>query len=225
MLHLFFLFAGYDELASAVTTECSASSLTIHLFTTLLPNFDHTNFHLNNESCKGNQFNDTHIIFNTRLNECGTFIQTYNDSVTYINFLQGYNKEKSNHSEKIPTKLEVKCKIRRHFLLENVSNSLSIPKASMKLRTSVNVSSLPFVTKIHSLGQPTRKPSLKTEIEFSVKPTAKMTPEISVEKEKTSPPPLKLEEKMPVKQEKTPLAQPLAEPLAKTLAQEEGKIL
>lgn len=228
----FFLFAGYDELASAVTTECSASNLTIHLITTLLPNFDHTNFHLNNETCKGSQFNDTHIIFYTRLNECGTFIQTYNDSlVTYINFLQGYYKEKSNHSEKIPaTKLEVKCKIiRQHFPQENVSKSLSIPKASMKPRNSVNESSLPFVTKIHSSGQPTTKPSLKKEIEFSVKPTAKMTSEISVEKEKTSPSPLKLEGKKSAKQEKTPSAQPLAEPLVQsltqTLAQEKGKIL
>lgn len=227
-----FLFAGYDELASAVTTECSASNLTIHLITTLLPNFDHTNFHLNNETCKGSQFNDTHIIFYTRLNECGTFIQTYNDSlVTYINFLQGYYKEKSNHSEKIPaTKLEVKCKIiRQHFPQENVSKSLSIPKASMKPRNSVNASSLPFVTKIHSSGQPTTKPSLKTEIEFSVKPRAKMTSEISVEKEKTSPSPLKLEGKKSAKQEKTPSAQPLAEPLVQsltqTLAQEKGKIL
>lgn len=222
----FFRFAGYDELASAVTTECSASNLTIHLITTLLPNFDHTNFHLNNETCKGNQFNDTHIIFYTRLNECGTFIQTYNDSVTYINFLQGYYKEKSNHSEKIPAKLEVKCKIRRqHFPQENVSKSLSIPKASMKPRNSVNASSLPFVTKIHSSGQPTTKPSLKTEIEFSVKPTAKMASEISVEKEKTSPSPLKLEGKKSAKQENIPLAEPLVQSLAQTLAQEKGKIL
>ena len=224
-----FFFAGYDELASAVTTECSASNLTIHLITTLLPNFDHTNFHLNNETCKGNQFNDTHMIFYTRLNECGTFIQTSNDSVTYINFLQGYYKEKSNDSEKIPTKLEVKCKIRQHFPQENVSKSLSIRKASMKPRNSVNASSFPFVTKIHSSGQPTTKPSLKTEIEFSVKPTAKMTSEISVEKEKTSPSPLKPEGKKSAKQEQTPLAQPLAEPLvqslAQTLAQEKGKIL
>ena len=167
---------GYDDLPTAVTTECSAGNLTIHLFTTLLPTFDHTNFHLNNKTCKGNQFNDTHIILNTKLTECGTVKQTYNDSVIYFNSVQGYYKE-SRHSKIIPAKVAVKCEALKHFSPVNGSKSASIAKTLRKSRPSVNVSSqLSVTTEVHLSGQPTVNTSLRTELNLSVKPTIIATP-------------------------------------------------
>ncbi|KAL9989218.1 hypothetical protein ACROYT_G003742 [Oculina patagonica] len=84
--------------------------MVIFLTKKYLANFNHSSFHLNNNSCTGRQLNHSHIILQTGLNDCGTVNRSYNGSYIFTNLVHGYLKNTDNRSSKnIVTTFVVKC--------------------------------------------------------------------------------------------------------------------
>ena len=76
-----------------------------------LPNFNHSSFRLNNNSCKGRQLNRTHIILQTGLSDCGALTQSYKGLLIYTNIVHGYLKNPKNSSlDNITTTFTVECR-------------------------------------------------------------------------------------------------------------------
>lgn len=101
---------GYAELDRSIHFECPGNGMAIFLTKKHLPNFNHSSFHLNNNSCTGQQLNHSHIILQTGLNDCGTVNRSYNGSFIYTNLVHGYLKNTDNHSLKnIASTFVVEC--------------------------------------------------------------------------------------------------------------------
>lgn len=100
----------HDEFSNSVKYDCFSNSIAISLTKNRLSNFNHALFHLNNESCTGQQINTTHIRLQTELNDCGTLKQILgNGSVIYTNRVYGYIKGQKNKPGSASKTYKVKC--------------------------------------------------------------------------------------------------------------------
>ena len=104
---------GYEELVMyrSINIQCTENGITILLTKKHLPSFDHSSFHLNNNSCTGHQLNHSHIILETGLSDCGTIKRSFNDSYdVHTNLVQGHLKNLYNgRSKNITTRFAVEC--------------------------------------------------------------------------------------------------------------------
>ena len=93
-----------------INIQCSGNGMTIYLTKKLLPSFNHSSFHLNNNSCTGHQLNHSHIILETGFSDCGTIKRRFKGSYFHANLVQGYLKNpRKCSSENITTRFAVEC--------------------------------------------------------------------------------------------------------------------
>ena len=95
----------------SVNILCLGNDMTILLTKKHLPSFNHSSFHLNNNSCTGHQLNHSHLVLQTGLSGCGTIKRRFNGSYIYANLLQGSLNNPNNYSSwNISTTFAVQCK-------------------------------------------------------------------------------------------------------------------
>ena len=111
---------------SYTNIKCSGNGMAIFLTKKLLPSFNHSSFHLNNNSCTGHQLNHSHIILETGFSE-----RSFNGSHVHENLEHGYLKNPRNCSLKnITTRFDVECKEPALAARNNMSSEshLNLPK-------------------------------------------------------------------------------------------------
>lgn len=132
----------------------------------LFANLNHAFFHLNDKTCKQKQLNGTHIIFQFKLNECGTINQTYKGSIIYINFLHGYVKERnSNYSKNFTKLLTTKCQ-----LFDNVTRNASDSvrhQDHQNFGNNKNFVDIEEEKKLEMFGKPTMQSLIKPEMQLT----------------------------------------------------------
>lgn len=160
---------GYDNFSDAITTRCSTNNFAIFLRKRIFQNFNHASFYLNNKTCKGNQFNDTHITFRFKLAECGTIKRTYNGSTIYTNLICGHLKE-HNDSNNFSVFLTAECKVPDNATA-NTSNSIpqqDNPTPLIITDTNESKEKKRETTLLPSVGEKMQA-SVRTEMQTSVK--------------------------------------------------------
>ena len=167
----FFSFpSGYDNFSDAISTRCSTNNFAIFLRKRIFQNFNHASFHLNNKTCKENQFNDTHITFRFKLAECGTIKRTYNGSTIYTNLICGHLKE-HNDSNNFSVFLAAECKIPDNATA-NTSNSVpqqDNPKPLIITDTNESKEKQPGKTTTLPSVEEKMQASVRTEMQTSVR--------------------------------------------------------
>ena len=111
---------------SYTNIKCSGNGMAIFLTKKLLPSFNHSSFHLNNNSCTGHQLNHSHIILETGFSE-----RSFNGSYVHANLVHGHLKNPRNCSLKnITTRFDVECKEPALAVRNNKSSlsHLNLPK-------------------------------------------------------------------------------------------------
>lgn len=108
----------------SINIECFGNGITILLTKKHLPSFNHSSFHLNNNSCTGHRLNHSHIILQTGLSDCGTIKRSFNGSYIYANLVHGYlNNPKNCSSKNITTTFAVECKQPSALAMKNKTTS------------------------------------------------------------------------------------------------------
>ena len=175
---------GYDNFSIAISTRCSPNDLAIFLSRRILQSFNHASFHLNNETCKGKQFNDTHVTFRFKFAECGTIKRTYNGSTIYTNLIYGHLKE-HNDSKNFTILLTAECKIPDNATT-NASNSVPhqdnanfvniTDTTESKMKQPEKITVLPSVEdEVQASIRTEVQPSVKPEMQTSVVPKVQLS--------------------------------------------------
>ncbi|XP_020606065.1 uncharacterized protein LOC110044824 [Orbicella faveolata] len=108
----------------SINIQCFGNGITILLTKKHLPSFNHSSFHLNNNSCTGHRLNHSHIILQTGLSDCGTIKRSFNGSYIYANLVHGYlNNPKNCSSKNITTTFAVECKQPSALAMKNKTTS------------------------------------------------------------------------------------------------------
>lgn len=106
-----------------------------------LPSFNHSSFHLNNNSCTGHQLNHSHIILQTGLSDCGTIIRSFNGSYIFSNLVHGYlkNPVKNCSSTNMTTAFAVQNNMTTTFAVECIQLSAEAVTNKTSLDSALNL--------------------------------------------------------------------------------------
>lgn len=107
-----------------------------------LPSFNHSSFHLNNNSCTGHQHNRSHIILQTGLSDCGTIIRNFNGLYIFSNLVHGYLKSPAENcsSTNMTTAFAVQNNMTTTFAVECIQLSAQATTNKTALESAMHLS-------------------------------------------------------------------------------------